>query len=79
MNEGCAVISVMRFLISLADMFMTFIDRAPGIICIYLYDIVYVLSCARCNGVIYVYPGNMTYMVALCVTYVRVYMLYFPA
>ena len=49
--------------------------HASGILCIYAYDIVYVLSCVRCNGLIYVYPGNMTYMAALCMTYM-VYICY---
>ena len=49
--------------------------HASGVICIYAYDIVYVLSCVRCNGVIYVYSGNMMYVAALCMTYM-VYICY---
>ena len=43
--------------------------HASGVICICAYDIIYVLSCLQCNGVIYVYPGNMTYGAALGVPY----------
>ena len=41
--------------------------HVSGIIRIYACDIVYVLSCVRCNGVIYVYPGDMTYIWQHCV------------
>ena len=55
--------------------------HASGIICIYAYDIIYVLPCVRCNGVIYVYHWNMTYTVALCMIYiwyiVYIYVIFF--